>query len=148
MGTIMNNKYDVTLTDDEREQLASNINNIVEYLKEIVSNFGTSAKLNACWTFYDNVWDMQKCEISIEKTWRYKGVWGASEKEWYTQVRGQRGGLSFNFDEDFTAKELTSSSHSEYALSLLDNWKEIKQKILDQANERNTTRQLVKDFEL
>lgn len=135
----MNNKYDVSLTENEKQQLVDNIREIADYLKGLVKPFISSAKLNAEWTFYDKVWGKKTCHIEIEKTFRYKGIWGGSEKEWYSKVRGQIGGLSFEFGDDIDQT---------YALSLLDNWKAIKQDINAQIEQRENTRQLLVGFEL
>ena len=137
----MNNKYDVSLTDDEKKQLKENANAIVDYLKGLVADFGTSAKLNAEWSFYDNVWGNRTCEIEIKKDFRYKGVYGDSEKEWYTKVNGRVGKRWFDFEKE-------EKLDQEYALSLLDNWVAIKSTLNNQVEQRSATRNLIKEFKL
>ena len=137
----MRNKYDVSLTDNEKEQLTANIKEIVNYLKDLVKPFGTQTKLNAEWSYYDTIWGNHTCEIEIERTFRYKGVWGDSEKEWFTRISGRTGCRYFGFGEE-------EKIDQEYALSLLDNWKKIKQDINAQIEQREKARQLLVGFEL
>lgn len=144
----MNNKYDVSLTDNEKQQLVDNIKEIVDYLKGLVKPFISSVRLNAEWSYYDRVWGKHTCRIEVEKTFRFKGVYGDSEKEWFERVSGQIGRLSLNFEQDIEFEKIGNSSHREYALSLLDNWKQIKQDINVQIEQRENTRQLLVKFEL
>ena len=140
----MNNKYDVSLTDNEKQQLAKNIKEIVNYLKGLVKPFISNTKLNTEWTYYDKVWGKYTCRIEVEKDWQMKD----DQKEWYEKVSGQIGGLTINFDTDLTFDKHSYKGYQEYALSLLDNWKQIKQDINAQIEQRESTRQLLVKFEL
>ena len=138
----MNNKYDITLSEQEKETLLKNVKQIEEYLKGLVKGFDTLITLSAKWTYYDDVWGMKKLYIEVKKDFRYKGVWGNSEKEWYEKVSGGVGGLTINFDN------ITNYELENYCLSLIDNWESIKTIMLNQLEQAKATKQTINNFKI
>ena len=93
METIMNNKYDVTLTDDERQQLKEHIQAITKYLIDLVKNIATDTTFNVEWSYYDNVWGKQIRSIEIENRFN-------KDHKATTTIGGKMGGLTFIFERD------------------------------------------------
>lgn len=141
----MNNKYDVALSQEEKEKLITSITQIKDYLTDLVKDFDTEIELKAEWTIVDSVWGVKRRTISVERTFKFKGVWGNSEKVWYTRVSG---GRAFNFEENNTLEEINYSTNREYALSLIDKWQSIKECLLEQLEQAKATKQLVNDFKI
>ena len=117
----------------------------MDYLSSLVEDYDNDIELEGKWTFYDNIWGSIKNNIIVERASRYKGVWGNSEKEWYTQIKTSN---TFDFSEDLSMERIGWSSHREYSLSLLDNWKDIKTQILAQLEQAKATRNIVSNFAL
>ena len=143
----MRNKYDITLSEEEKQGLINNITSIKNYLIELVKDFETNIELESEWSFYDNVWGIIKCKVKVEK--RTNNVVVATnkvEERTSFNVGGRVGGLGVNFEKDIFNG--FTQTYKEYALSLIDNWKEIKGALLSQLNRAKETKQLLKGFEL
>lgn len=126
----MTNIYDVTLSEKEKKELLQHVKAIKDYCTDLVKDFDTEIRLVSKWSYHDSIWGTQKRSIEI-----YKGT-----KD--TTISGECGGLHINFDK-ISDYELT-----EYCLSLIDFWKDIKQELLVQFEQAKKTRALTKGFEL
>ena len=126
----MTNKYDVTLSEEEKEELLEHVHLIKDYCVDLVSDFDTDIRLTSAWSYYDSVWGTQKRCIEIHKD------------KYSVTISGECGGLHIDFNK------ISDYELENYCLGLIDNWKSIKQELIEQLEQAKRTKDLIKGFEL
>lgn len=137
----MNDKYDVKISE---EKILNAMHDINDYCVKVLTNTDLeNIELKAIWAFNTLDGERYNCEFIAKKTTYISTKDGQKISKY--ELEGQLKYLGIYFPRDIFGEGL-SYNHRKYALSLIDNWKIVKEQLQKQLETAKSVRKTVEEF--
>ena len=122
-------------TQAEKEKIYDNLDKIKEYLESLQPQIRSSITIDFGEMKTYASWDREReFHLTVEKD----------------RISGRSGGLGLDYSRESISSSTRSTvySHFDYAVALMQNWRDIKHQILVAIEDQNRTIKVINNFEL